>query len=82
MAGGIGYLLKADRTYESLAKLKSTMRKGREIREFRFAYTVATGGAGATIEAEEKGALTIAPLAIKNRIMGQLNLILRELAAV
>jgi len=68
MAGGVGYLVIADRTFDSLGSLKRFVRRSATVREFRFEFTVATGGAGAAIEAEEKGGLTIAPLAANAQV--------------
>jgi hypothetical protein len=66
MAGGLGYLLDEDRPYEDLASLKKFLRRVYNLNEFRFYYTVATGGAGASVELEEKTGTTVTRLTTGN----------------
>ena len=66
MAGQDGYNWIADRAFEDLTSLKKHARLQGRVQEVRFFHTVATGGAGASIEIEEKTGTTVTRLTTGN----------------
>jgi len=66
MAGKNGYRTSSDRIYEDLSSLKKHARVQGRVNEVRFAHTVATGGAGASVELEEKTGTTVSRLTTTN----------------
>jgi len=68
MAGKQGYLWIADRPFEDLASLKKYLRQSRLVKEVRFKHVVATGGAGAAVEIEEKTGTAIARLGAEAQV--------------
>lgn len=68
MAGKVGYNWIADRVYEDLTSLKKHARIQGRVQEVRFFHTVATGGAGASIEIEEKTGTTVTRLSAEAQV--------------